>query len=204
MATKRDDSGAGQDRSGWLGYVQIIVILAAIAVALYFAQAPERVRRDVASDLGAERSKPVVDVIRPKSTGQALDVVLTGSVRTQARITVMSEVVGRVAWLSPNFRNGGAVAANEPIARIDSAGFEIRVAAAKARVETAESRLQITRSSVVRHAAPRRERGSERRRTRVVSPRDADREGTRRARRGAGGAESRKSRSRAHGSLAPL
>ena len=154
MATKRDDSGAGQDRSGWVGYVQIIVILAAIAVALYFAQAPERVRRDVASDLGAERGKPVVDVIRPESTAQALDVFLTGSVRTQARVTVMSEVVGRVAWRSPNFRNGGAVAANEPIVRIDPDEFEIRVAAAKARVETAQARLRITRSSAVRHATP--------------------------------------------------
>ena len=34
MATKRDDSGAVQGRSGLLGYVQMIVIVAAIAVAL--------------------------------------------------------------------------------------------------------------------------------------------------------------------------
>ena len=123
---------------------------------------------------------------------------LTGSVRTQARVTVMSEVVGRVAWRSPNFRNGGAVAANEPIARIDPDEFEIRVAAAKARVETAQARLRITRSSAVRHATPdvsedpsADARESFRRATRIVMAR-------RRARGGAGGAESRKSRPRAH------
>ena len=143
MATKREDSGTASSRSGWLGYVQIIVILAVIAVALYFAQAPERVRRDVASDLGSEGRKPVVEVIRPEATAQALEVHLTGSVRMQARITVMSEVVGRVAWISPDLRNGGAVAANEPIVRLDPAEFEIRVAAAKARLETAQAHLRM-------------------------------------------------------------
>lgn len=142
MATKRDDSGAGASRSGWLGYVQIIVILAAIAVALYFAQAPERVRRD-AADLGSERGKPVVEVVRPQPTAQALVVHLTGSVRTQARVAVMSEVVGRVAWIAPDFRNGGAVAANEPIVRLDPTEFEIRVAAAKARLEIAQAHLRM-------------------------------------------------------------
>ena len=153
MATKRDDSGAVQGRSGLLGYVQMIVIVAAIAVALYFAQAPERMSRDVASDLGAARSKPVVNVIRPQNTAQALEVYLTGSVRTEACIAVMSEVVGRVAWVSPNFRNGGTVRANETIVRIDPVEFEIKVAAAKARVESAQARLRIASSSVVRNAA---------------------------------------------------
>ena len=85
MAEQRSGSEARSGRSPWLGYVQLILILVVIAVALYFARAPERVEREAASDLTAERAQPAVSVIRPVPTAQALTVRLTGTVNSKRR-----------------------------------------------------------------------------------------------------------------------
>ena len=138
-----------QDRSGrpkWMGYAQLILILAAIGVALYFAQAPSRVDRDPISDLALDQVKPTVAVIRPAPTEQALTVDLTGGVTLHGSVKVSSEVGGRVVWVSPSFRNGGALAANETFIRIDPAEYALELDVAAAKVAKAEARVQIEKA----------------------------------------------------------
>ena len=53
---------------------------------------------------------------------------------------MVSEVTGRVVWISPKFSNGGSIAANEDLLRIDPAEFRLRVEAAEAAVAEAQSR----------------------------------------------------------------
>ena len=146
MSQQVSGSGAGGGRPRWLGFVQLVLILAAIAVALYFARAPERVERGVASDLTDERSKPAVSVVRPVPAEQALTVELTGSVRMERRVRIASEVVGRVVWVSPEFRNGGSLAANEAFIRVDPAEHELEVEAAEHAVRVAEARARMERA----------------------------------------------------------
>lgn len=146
MSEQVSGSGAGSGRPRWLGYVQLVLILAAIAVALWFARAPERVVRGVASDLTDERARPVVSVVRPVATEQALTVELTGSVRMERRVRIASEVVGRVVRVSPEFRNGGSVAANETLIQVDPAGFELEVEAAERAVREAQARVSMERA----------------------------------------------------------
>ena len=98
MAAQANDS----TRSGWpewRGYAQAALILLVIALAVYFARAPDRVDR-TAADQAAEGVRPAVRVFRPTPTEHALTVELTGTVNLQERATVSSEVVGRVAWVS--------------------------------------------------------------------------------------------------------
>ena len=145
-----------QDRSGrpkWMGYAQLILILAAIGVALYFAQAPSRVDRDPISDLALDQVKPTVAVIQPAPTEQALTVDLTGGVTLHGSVKVSSEVGGRVVWVSPSFRNGGALAANETFIRIDPAEYELELEAAVAAVAKADARLRIETAKGERDAA---------------------------------------------------
>ena len=146
MPQKSDDSKDRPGQSRWLGFVQIVLILAVIAVALYFARAPDRVERDAVSALSAEDTMPVVSVIRPTQTDQALIVALTGAVSLSEKARLKSEVAGRVIWVSPNFRNGGSIEANEPFIRIDPTEYEIRVTAAEAAVRIAEARVRIERA----------------------------------------------------------
>ena len=146
MPKTLDDSEDRSGRSRWSGYAQIVLVLAVIAIALYFARAPERVQRAALSSVASEDIKPVVGVIRPAPADQSLTVRLTGAVRLEEKATVASEVTGRVVWVSPSFSNGGSIAANEPLVRIDPTEFELEVEAAEQRVEAARARLWIERA----------------------------------------------------------
>ena len=133
--------GAGPDKPKWYGYLQLVVILGAIAVVLYLARAPERVERVDRSALAGEERRPVVNVVRPEPTEQALTLKLTGSVRLKERATVMSEAVGRVAWVSPNFEPGGSIGADEVFIRIDPEEYELRVEEASLEVAGLEHEI---------------------------------------------------------------
>ena len=146
MVQKSGDPDGRPGRSRWLGFVQVALILAVVAVALYLARAPERVERDAVSALSAQDSRPVVSVIHPTRTDQALTVALTGEVSLAQRARLKSEVAGRVVWVSPEFTNGGSIGANERLVRIDPTEYELRVKAAEQEVREAEARVRIARA----------------------------------------------------------
>ncbi len=102
------------------------------------ARAPERVERIDRSALETGERRPVVSVVRPTPTDQALTLCLTGSVVLKERATVMSEVVGRVVWVSPQFEPGGSIKANETFVRIDPEEYELKVAEARLEVARIE------------------------------------------------------------------
>jgi len=133
-------------RPQWLGIVQLAAILLVIVIALYFARAPSRVALDAAPALTAEKGKPTVSVIQPKPARQALTVRLTGSVRIEEQARVMSEVTGRVVWISPKFSNGGSIPANETFIKIDTAEHELRVERAEMAVKAAEARVWVEKA----------------------------------------------------------
>ena len=139
MPQQSDDSRAARS-SSW-GYLQIALILVAIVVALYFARAPDRIARDTMPGAAQDEAKPTASVVQPVPAEQALTLELTGSVRMSEKATLTSEVTGRVAWVSPEFKSGGTLAAHESIVRIDSTEFDLRVQAAQRAVEAAEARV---------------------------------------------------------------
>ena len=146
MAEASNDSGNRAGEARGLGYAQLVLILLAITAALYFARAPGRVDRGAASDLSPESVQPTVQVIRPSPTEQALIVEQTGTVNLEERVRVASEVVGRIAWISPDFSNGGSIRANEPFIRIDPAEFELQVEAAEMAVRETEARVWVEKA----------------------------------------------------------
>ena len=136
----QDTAGADgrTDRPQWLGYLQLAVMLGVIAVVLYFARAPEQVERIDRSALESQERRPVVNVVQPTATDQALTLRLTGSVVLKERAMVVSEVVGRVVWISPKFEPGGSIDANEVFIRIDPEEYELKVEAARLKVAELE------------------------------------------------------------------
>ena len=146
MAQTPDDTKGRPGRSRWLGFLQVFLILAVIAVALYFARAPDRTGGDTVSALSAEDTRPVVSVVRPTQTRQELIVELTGSVSLSERARLKSEVSGRVVWVSPKFRNGGSIEANETFVKLDPTEYELLVKAAEHDVEEAEARVWMARA----------------------------------------------------------
>lgn len=128
------DRSSGKPR--WLGFAQIALILLVVAGALYFARAPSRVERQLVS--GSTPTQPVVNVVKPAATEHVVQVDLTGTVTLERKVTVVSEVVGRVVWVSPDFANGGSIPANEIFVRVDPTKFQLEVQAAKMAVAEAE------------------------------------------------------------------
>ena len=126
----------------WRGRLQLALVLGTIVLALYFARAPDRVDRGSVSDLTAESVRPTVPVIHPAPTDQALTVELTATVGLEDTVNVASEVAGRVAWVSPNFANGGSLSVDETFIRVDPAEFELQVEAAEMAVREADARLE--------------------------------------------------------------
>ena len=143
MAEEPNQPGNRSGGAGWRGYAQLASIVFLIALALFFARAPGRVERGAASGPASEGGRPTVRVIHPAPTEQALTVELTGTVNLEERVRVASEVVGRIAWVSPDFSNGGSIRADEPFIRIDPAEFELQVEAAEMAVREAEARVWV-------------------------------------------------------------
>ena len=144
MSQESMNPASPSEKPRWLGYVQLALIVIAIAVALYFAQAPNRVERGPVS--GAVQAMPVVSVVKPAATEHVIKVNLTGSVRAERRAKVRSEVVGRVVWVSPDFTEGGTIPANEPFLKIDRREFELEVEAANMAVSEAEAKVGVERA----------------------------------------------------------
>ena len=137
MANESGDSGNREGRAKWTGYAQAALIAVVIVIALYLARAPDRGELSVGVIAPNQAGNAQVTVLQPSVTVQSLTVELTGNVRTAARITVMSEVEGRIVYVAPEFRNGGTIPANEPLVRIDPSEYELRVQAAEAAVTLA-------------------------------------------------------------------
>ena len=131
MSQETADSASRPERPRWLGYAQLGLILIAIVVALYFARAPDRVERGATAATTAGPGKPAVRVVQPGARAYTFAVRVTGTVTLERKTKVVSQVVGRVAWVSPKFNNGGSIPANETFIRIDPTEYAIRVRAAE-------------------------------------------------------------------------
>ena len=129
----------------WLGYAQAGLIILAIAVALFLARAPERMEFGPAVASGD--AAPLVQVVVPSPAVYAHQLDLTGTVTLNRKVTVLSEVVGRVIWVSPDFINGGRVPAGEVFARVDPRKYEIEVNSAEMAVAKARAQLQMARGA---------------------------------------------------------
>ena len=141
MLEESPNPKVGPSQRSWRGYAQAAFVVGAIALALYLARAPGRIDRGAIPEQSLDSAQPTVTVVRPEPAEQSLRVELTGSVTLEEKASVVSEVVGRVVWVSPKFSSGGSFAADETFIRIDPSKFELQVEAAAMAVREAEARV---------------------------------------------------------------
>lgn len=138
-----EETKNGDTPNRWLGYVQIGALVILLAVAIYFAQSPNRSRPVDTSDLDfGVAQTPQVSVVNPTPTQQRISIQLTGSVRLERRTNISAEVSARVAWISPNFTNGGSIPANQTFIKLDDEDFQQALELAEANVLEAEARVE--------------------------------------------------------------
>ena len=139
--TSLDGSEKGQKTNKISGYIQVAAIVAVIGVAVYFAQAPDLVEKLSRPSVDGDMTAPSVQVVRPEAINRSLSLQLTGNVVLKNRAKVISEIVGRVNYVSPNFDAGGVLKANEVIVKIEPEEYELKVREVEQQIAALESAM---------------------------------------------------------------
>ncbi len=129
------DSSGSTGRGGWRQrLLPSGLLIAGFALSgLLLATKPEVEPNDV------EERVQRVPVARVDFERHALAVTAHGSVEPQRQIQLVSEVEGRVAWLSPTFTPGGAFEPDEVLLRLDDTDYADRLREAEADVALARA-----------------------------------------------------------------
>ena len=133
------ESSEGQAR-GWVGWVQVGVIVLVVAVGIYFARAPAVPELDetTARSAGAQP----VRVLRPEPSSHALTLALTGEVQVRNPRALTPLAAGRVIEVSPALRVGGTFKAGETLLVIDPVDAQLALEAAQGLLDSARGRLR--------------------------------------------------------------
>lgn len=123
------------------GIVQLVLIIAAVMVAIYFARGPGRLAKEDSGLIVGKSHAQTVNIITPEVVSAARKIRLTGVISVSGIFGLRSKVSGEVVSVSPVFRSGGAFSAGETLVLLDRVDYEIALRAANARLRHAEARL---------------------------------------------------------------
>ena len=136
LMAQATNSPKQNEKGKFFGYLQIVLVLAAILILLFLARAPARFDPAISDgQSSATVPPPAVSVIeQPQQQDFTHPIELTGNVSLEERVAVTSEARGRIVWISENFRSGKTIPANEPIVKTDPAEYQLAVRQAEARL----------------------------------------------------------------------
>lgn len=114
----------------------LILIFGIIAFKILIGQ-KQAPQRQVPKQQGV-----LVDILRLQPGTQQVSVQATGTVSPAREISLVPEVSGKVAWLSPRLVTGGLFKPGEVMLRIDASDYQLAVDKARSDVATAMVALQ--------------------------------------------------------------
>ena len=141
---------------GWAGWVQVGVIVLAVAVGIYFARAPQVPELDETVAQGAEA--PTVRVLRPVAASHAMTLSLTGEVHVRNPVSLQPLAAGRVVEVSSELRAGGTFSAGEMLLAVDPEDARLALEMARGGLDAARGRLRQHRERGALDAAEYRSR----------------------------------------------
>ena len=135
-------------------YSLILLGGATVIAAILISLRPEPVE-----DERVEQA-PLGEVVPLKEASGAIPVLGSGNVQAREEVVVAAEVSGRLTYVNPYFREGGAVPAGATLLRIEESDYVNQVRAAEADVAAqsvavleAEEEVEIAREELARFAA---------------------------------------------------
>lgn len=136
-------------------FYSVLILIAGTALAAFLIW----LRPDPV-EVNREEPVPLVEVVPLKEASGAIPVLGSGTVQAREEVTVAAEVSGRLTYVNPAFRVGGAVKKGATLLRIDQSDYENQVRAAQADVAAqgvavleAEEEVEIAREELARFAA---------------------------------------------------
>jgi RND family efflux transporter MFP subunit len=109
----------------------------------------------------ADIALPVVNVVVAAPAVQSLSVETQGTVRPLHEIKLVSQVGGRVEYVSPRFAQGGFFAANEPLVKVEDIDYQFVIARAESQVAAARQRVAEEEGRALQAKREWRDLGSE-------------------------------------------
>lgn len=128
------------------------LVVLAVAVAIVIIQV--RIR-PAAQPTEPERVAPMVSAVTVAPERVRLVVSAQGTVEPRTEIDLVTEVAGRIVWVSPELASGGFFAEGEPLLRIDARDYEIALEGARAALARAQSTLALAQRTLERQRSIR-------------------------------------------------
>ncbi len=143
--TAETEPGAPDPRyqQGWIGWIQIGVIIAVIIGAGLITLS---LMSGGSGPVGESAGRPntPVRVITPEASSHTVVLTVTGTVTATALVDLSPQVGGRIVEISPNARTGAAFEAGEVLFQIDPRDYRVAVTRARAALADAAAALQQT------------------------------------------------------------
>ena len=146
----------GEASRGWIGWLQVGVLAAAVIVGVYFARSPSLPPLD--EQTLRSPAAPAVRVSAPSPGAHSLTVSLTGEVNARHPVALLPRAAGEVVAVSPSLRPGGTFRAGQTLVTIDSADAEIWLQRMEAVLAAERGRLRWHRDRGALDAQEYRER----------------------------------------------
>lgn len=140
---------------------KILVPLAVFATALLVTGAMISLRPKAESQL-AITTAPAVEVISAEPGDAELWVSAQGTAEPRTESDLVTEVAGRIIWVSSELASGGFFGEGDPLARIDPRDYEIALDGAKAALARAEANLTHAEAGLARQQSMRQSAASSR------------------------------------------
>jgi RND family efflux transporter MFP subunit len=122
--------------------LKILLPLFVLAAALYVGYAIFE-SREVQTKRASRPPPPLVRSVTTRLTDEALVVTTHGTVSAPTESLLMSEVSGRVLWISPSLAEGGFFEQGDELVRIDPRDHELAIVLSLAEVARAELSLAL-------------------------------------------------------------
>lgn len=115
----------------------VVIIVSAIVVMLmlFGLRTPPEKKQESKKDL-------LVEVIPAIQLQDNLKVTSQGTVEPKIKSTLVSEVSGKIIWVSPAFVNGGLFKEGETLVKVDARDYETSLKTAEANLARAEATLE--------------------------------------------------------------
>ena len=131
-------------------FIALLILIGALALAIIMVRS-----RPTVEPQPIIETAPLVETRILSATTAPLEIIATGTVSAQERVTIAAQVSGQVLYVNPDFVEGGQVGRGDTIVRLDRADFENRLSSAKAdlaaqnvNVLQAEQDVQIAQSEL--------------------------------------------------------
>jgi len=115
-----------------------LILSGAIGISAYFLTNKKAPRRKPPVSY-----VPAVEIMKIKPSGTFIEIPAMGKIEADEKVSLKSQVSGKINWTSPKLKDGGIFRKGETILKIDPRDYELALTQSKAVLENAKYELKL-------------------------------------------------------------